>query len=282
MNNTKDLKHFVYAKYISNAYTGGAVMAKAMTANASYNFDNAEIYADGALQATDRRFIDGTLELGTYGLSFATRADMLGHTVSSPNDGMTAHKDDEAPYLGVGFYGDTADGKFAAIWFPKVQFRDPNDQMNTRQKNAQYTSPTIQGAIMYDDNGNWIKTEVFTIENDAIAWLNTKAGISATPSAGLSALSLSGTGGTLSPSYGAATRYYTFGGLTATSFTVTATAAGHTIKMYADGVFVQSLTSGSASAAVAMSAVGTKKVTIVAYESGMASQTTEIIVVKTA
>ena len=122
---------------------------------------------------------------------------MLGHTVSSPNDGMTAHKDDEAPYLGVGFYGDTADGKFAAIWFPKVQFRDPNDQMNTRQKNAQYTSPTIQGAIMYDDNGNWIKTEVFTIENDAIAWLNTKAGISATPSAGLSALSLSGTGGTL-------------------------------------------------------------------------------------
>ena len=52
--------------------------------------------------------------------------------------------------------------------------------------------------------------------------------------------------------------------------------------MYVDGVFVQSLTSGSASAAVAMSAVGTKKVTIVAYESGMASQTTEIIVVKTA
>ena len=256
-------------------------MAKAMTANASYNFDNAEIYADGALQATDRRFTDGTLELGTYGLSFATRADMLGHTVSSPNDGMRANKDDEAPYVGVGFYGVTADGKFLAFWYPKVQFRDPNDQMTTRQKNAQYSSPTIQGTIMYDNNGDWYIPEVFALEADAIAWLNTKAGISATPSAGLSALSLSGTGGTLSPAFGAATRYYTFGGLTATSFTVTATAAGHTIKMYVDGVFVQSLTSGSASAAVAMS-VGTKKVTIVAYQSGKASQTTEIIVVKTA
>jgi hypothetical protein len=98
-------------------------------------------------------------------------------------------------------------------------------------------------------------------------------------SGGLTALSLTGTGGTLAPAFGAAVRSYAFTGVTAASVTVTATAANHTLKLYVDGVFTQTLTSGSASSAIAMS-IGSKKLTILAYEAGKTIQVTEIVVQK--
>lgn len=103
-----------------------------------------------------------------------------------------------------------------------------------------------------------------------------------TASGGLTALALAGTGGTISPAFGSAVRYYTFGGVSATSVTVTATAASHTIKLFVDGVYSQDLTSGSASAAIPVVINVGKKLTIVAYEVGKIQQFTEIIVVKTA
>lgn len=105
-------------------------------------------------------------------------------------------------------------------------------------------------------------------------------GISA--STGLSALSLTGAGGAISPAFGAAVRYYTFGGVTATSVTVTPTAATHTIKLYVDGTYVQDIISGQASAAISVTINVGKKLTLVAYQAGKAQQITEIIVVKTA
>lgn len=101
-----------------------------------------------------------------------------------------------------------------------------------------------------------------------------------TASTGLSALSLTGTGGTLTPSFSNGTYYYSFSGVTATSVTVTATAASHTLELYVDGVYTQALTSGSASSAISMSAIGSKKLTILARESGKTTKTYEIVVVK--
>lgn len=102
-----------------------------------------------------------------------------------------------------------------------------------------------------------------------------------TASGGLTALSLAGTGGTLSPTFANSTYYYSFGGVSATSITVTATAASHTLKLYADGVYVQDLTSGSASAAIALTLNVGKKLTILAYESGKTTKIYEIIAIKT-
>lgn len=101
-------------------------------------------------------------------------------------------------------------------------------------------------------------------------------------SSGLSDLSLTGTGGALTPSFVNTTYFYSFSGVTATSVTVMATAASHTLKLFVDGVYSQDLVSGSASAGIAMSAVGSKKLTILAYESGKTQKIYEIVVVKTA
>ena len=100
-------------------------------------------------------------------------------------------------------------------------------------------------------------------------------------STGLSGLSLTGTGGTLSPTFANGVYYYTFGGVSANSVTVTATAANHTMKLYVDGVYSQDLTSGAASSAISLTTGVGKKLTIVAQESGKASVAYEVIVVKT-
>jgi predicted secreted protein len=100
-----------------------------------------------------------------------------------------------------------------------------------------------------------------------------------TASAGLSALALTGTGGTISPAFNNGIYSYAFSGVTAASVTVTATAASHSLALYVDGVFNQNLTSGSASTAIAM-AIGSKKFTILANESGKTQKVYEIVVVK--
>ena len=66
---------------------------------------------------------------------------------------------------------------------------------------------------------------------------------------------------------------------TETSFKAKITAASHTIKLFVDNVYVESLASGSASTAIAMgSANMTKKLTVQVYEAGKTVKTYEVMV----
>lgn len=103
-----------------------------------------------------------------------------------------------------------------------------------------------------------------------------------TPSGGLTALALTGTGGALTPTFATGRNLYAFSGVTATSVTLTATAASHTIELYEDGVLTQTLTSGTASAAINIAAIGSKKLTIIAKEANKAPKVYEVALIKTA
>jgi hypothetical protein len=104
-----------------------------------------------------------------------------------------------------------------------------------------------------------------------------------TPSGGLTGLSLTGAGGTLTPAFSNGNYYYAFSGVTATSVTVTATAANHTLSLFVNGTFVQNLTSGTASNAISLASVGaTADIVIIAQESGKTQKIYEVIAVKTA
>ena len=282
------LKYPVYALYSgvtgSAVYTGGAVMGKAMTAGIAWDKSDVPLYADDVLDDYDQSITGGTETLALNELTYEVQSAVLGHTLNASGE-LIINENDVAPYVGHGFYGKVKRNgayKYRAVWFNKMQYGEPSDDNATRGKETAFGTPTIEGRIMKDISGNFKIEKLFDLEADAVAYLNTKASIPVSASTGLTALAVTGTGGTLSPAFGAAVRYYTFGGLTGTSFTVTATAATHTITLYVDGVFSQTLTSGSASASIAFAAVGTKKLTIVAQQAGKQSQTTEIIVVKTA
>ena len=144
--------------------------------------------------------------------------------------------------------------------------------------------PSSLGAE-WDFNGLVTGFETSAEVNDVIPFTATikvtgKPTLGLTTSTGLSALSLTGTGGTLSPSFANGTYYYSFGGISAASITVTATAASHTLKLYVDGTYSQDLTSGSASTAITMS-IGSKKLTILATESAKTTKVYEIVAIKT-
>lgn len=102
-----------------------------------------------------------------------------------------------------------------------------------------------------------------------------------TASGGLTALTLSGTSGALSPAFANGKFTYSWTFITSTTITVTPTAASHTIKLYIDGVYSQDITSGSASNAISFAAAESKMLTLVVYESGKTQKIYEIAAVRT-
>ncbi len=260
--------------------TTAAVIGEAIQADITIESNDVKLYADDAIAESDYSFKSGKITLGIDKLESAIVAGLLGHDVVSEE--ITAKSTDTSPEVGFGFYAaKVVDGvkSYRAIWLPAVRFTEPADSNKTKGESTEFGTHTIEGVIRADSTDTWKKEKTFTLEADAKAYLDTLAGLELSASAGLSALSMTGTGGTLTPSFGAAVRYYAFYGVTGTTVTVTPTAANHTIKLYIDGVYSQDIVSGAASASISIS-TGTKKLTLVCYEAGKSSQTTEIVVQK--
>lgn len=103
-----------------------------------------------------------------------------------------------------------------------------------------------------------------------------------TASAGASALAFTGgTSPVFAPTFATGVSNYVHTFTTAGSVTLTVTAANHTIQLFVDGAFVQNLTSGTASGAIAFTAGQSKKVDVVVFETGKAARYYEVIVVRT-
>lgn len=127
---------------------------------------------------------------------------------------------------------------------------------------------TFNGVVTAFTGGNADLEELLAFE--ATIKVSGKPVLGTSASAGLSALSLTGTGGTLSPTFNASLRDYIFDGVTASSITVTATAASHTLLLYIDGVYKEELTTAVASSSIALQDNIIKVLTIVAYEDNKA------------
>ena len=258
------------------------VIGKVVSTDVSIEMNDAKLYADDSVAESDKSFKKGTITIGVDQATDTVQQELLGHAIASSE--MTALATDAAPYVGVGFYAlqkVAGVAKFRAIWFPKVQFSEPADANSTKGDGVTFGTSTYVGEIFADASGVWKKEKTFAIEDDAKAYLNALSGLPVIASGGMTGLALVGTGGTLSPAFGTTVRNYAFNALTGASFVLTATAANHIINMYVDGIWSQLLLSGVTSSAVPMS-IGTKKITLIAQEVGKQSQTTEIVVVKTA
>lgn len=117
---------------------------------------------------------------------------------------------------------------------------------------------------------------------DATIKVAGKPSLGVTPSAGLSGLTVTGTGGALAPAFANGNYSYSYAGVTAATATITVTATGtQTIKMYVNGVYTQDLTSGAASNSIPLSSATGTDVVIIAYEQGKVAKVYEVIIVKT-
>lgn len=287
------LKHPVFAPIATEpanslpTYGTGLVVGMAIAADVSIELSDAKLAADDTIAETENGFVSGTISMGVDDLSDAVLKAWLGVQEASLGGEATLRSAAtyDSPEGGFGYYRVRKKAgvrSFRAYWYHKTKWGMPGENAATKPDGSiEWQTPTIEGEIMtaLDTAASWRDEATFDAEADAIAWLDGLAGVPTSVSTGLSGLELAGTGGTLSPSFGADVRYYTFGGVTAAGVTVTPTAANHTIKLYIDGVYSQDIVSGEASASIPM-AIGTKKLTITAQELGKTVQTTEIIVEK--
>jgi len=101
-----------------------------------------------------------------------------------------------------------------------------------------------------------------------------------TASAGMSAATFVQTDGStaltaaaLTPTFAIGTFVYGFNYTTQTSFKPKFTAVGHTIKIFVNDVYVETISSGVAGSDIAMASAGAKKVTAVVTEAGKTPKT---------
>ena len=174
------LKYLV-AKPVTGA---GSVIAKMIQADVSISIAEVKLYADDALSEMDASFQNGSVSLGIDDLTAAIQVMLLGHTKDGTTDEITTNTDDNAPFVGIGFYGaKVKDGvkAYRALFFPKVKFTEPSENMATKGEVSTFGTDTIVGTIFPDAIGDWKKEQTFPTELEAVTYLNTKAGIVVTP-----------------------------------------------------------------------------------------------------
>lgn len=158
------------------------VIGKAIQADISIQTNEVSLYADDGVAESDKSFRNGTITYNVDDLSDEIQEEFLGHKLSEDGE-LVAKGTDNSPYVGTGFYGIKKVNnvqKFRAIWFPKVQFAEPNDTNQTKGENTSFSTPTLVGTIMLDDDGAWKYERTFATEPEAKGYLDEKAGITTT------------------------------------------------------------------------------------------------------
>lgn len=268
-------------------YSGGAALAPAIAADVVINSSKKILYGNGAAQYVDDSFVGGTVKFDSTYITDALKVAVLGYVEGAEIDPITGAKelskgDVATPvFVGFGFYGpevnEAGQIRYHAIWLQKVHFALTTRAMKTKGESLEFQTPILDGTIMQAIDGLHIKEGTFSTAAGAVAWLNTKAGISSAVSTGLTALS--GSNLTLSPVFGAA--IFNYSGVATGDVAITATASG-VIKLYIDGVYNQTLTTTVAGTAVPMAVGANKLFTIVITESGKTAITTRIMVQRAA
>jgi hypothetical protein len=122
---------------------------------------------------------------------------------------------------------------------------------------------------------------------EATLKISGKPTLGTSASTGMSALTFVQTDGSTAltayactPTFAIGTFYYNVTFTTQTSFKVKPTAASHTISVYVDGTFLETVSSGSAGTAISIGAAATKQIDIIVCEAAKTPKTYHIAVAR--
>jgi len=168
-------------------YTGGFVIGTGVEAVLNHDISDNPDYGDDEEQDNDNgtNRVSGSLELN--GIAIDKRAKLLGWTKEGTGTDEVYHiTDDTAPYVGFGYYKrDVLSGGYIARWLYRVKFSRSTDTARTKQRNVEWNHPSLDfsGGGVYlatpENKMTFYDEKPFDDREDAKAWLNTKAGISA-------------------------------------------------------------------------------------------------------
>ena len=154
------------------------VLGEAVTANVAITVSDVKLYGDDGVAESDRGFQSGTIDLTTTDISIEYLGALLGHEVDEGK--LVANATDIPPYTQFGFIGrrrvDNVDS-FRAVVLHKVQFGEPTDEYSTKGETMAFGTPTIQGTILPDEDGDWKTEQSFETVAEAKTFINTELGI---------------------------------------------------------------------------------------------------------
>ncbi len=165
-------------------YGTGMVMGRAVSANLSWQREDNELYGDDAVAETDNSITGYTLDVATTELAENVEAAVLGLAkVGNTEEYETTG--DSSPYGGHGYIRVLKRNGavlYKAFWYPKLQFSRNSEADNTKGRNINWGTPTLnaKGLAVYDDQtgkAKFRKQQVFTTLEAAKAYLNGKANI---------------------------------------------------------------------------------------------------------
>ena len=179
-------KVFIAERVASKTYnvTGGlASCGHAVSVNITPTWAEGQNYGDDMQVDMDNDFVSASVALSTTNVPASFHETMFGNTVtaSEGSTNIVHNKDDEPPYVGTGFIGvEKVDGvrSYVASFLPKVKFREPDCQLNTKTNSITYSNPSINGTALAEDDGDWKIDEICETEAAAIEWLEDQFGVS--------------------------------------------------------------------------------------------------------
>ena len=142
-------------------------MADIMTAELSVTTAEATLYADDVLSESATEFSNGSLKLGVKDLTPEVLADILGQMVDE-NKVVWAGKDNEPPYVAIGFRAPKKGGKFRYVWLLKCKFKIPSEKYETKGESITFQTPEIEAIFTArKKDGQWKADFVGAAEDTA-------------------------------------------------------------------------------------------------------------------
>ena len=143
-------------------------MAEAMSADLSVKTADGSLYADDTLSVSVTEFASGTLKLGIKDLTLEVVAELLGQAVDK-NSVVWAGKEDEPPYVAVGFRAKKTGGKYRYVWLLKAKFKVPSEKYETKGESIKFNTPDIEASFTTRKKDNLWKADFVGTEESAAA-----------------------------------------------------------------------------------------------------------------
>jgi len=150
-------------------YAAPRRIAKAIKADISVKPAEATLFADDGIDDYESEITGGEIKLKVNDLTPENQAFVLGQRRDA-NGVLIANSKDKPPLLAVGMRArkNKVKGLYRYLWFLKVKFSPPAENLETRGEGINYQTPEITGKFMPLDNGDW-KSDYTAVEDDPIA-----------------------------------------------------------------------------------------------------------------
>ena len=181
------LKHPVFAPFATEpsgslpTYGTGLIVGLAIGANVSITLSDAKLYGDDDVAESDKGFLSGTVTANVDDLTKEAILLWFGSQENASGEVEDAGTYN-APFGGFGYYRIRRKAgvrSIRAFWYYKTQFGLPSEDAQTKGDTVSYQTPSTEGEIFRTNTSKeiWRAWKDFTVEADAVAWLNEKANI---------------------------------------------------------------------------------------------------------